>query len=108
MTKTRRKTLIADTLTDEQKRQAAEAMVLLFAASKRIDKDGDPVAHTIKQVRQHFDTLKMFRKATGLDVSFALVIDELISARRLHVINGFVLVRDMYAPDPQFIVKPID
>jgi hypothetical protein len=93
--------------TPDDKRQRAIKMILDFAGSKRVDQDGDEVAHTIKAVYAHFDTQKAFEKSTSLECCWRILIDELVRSGRIRVTNGFCWLppeprwSEMQEPDGQ-------
>lgn len=83
--------------TPEQLYGYAEKLVLDYCA-EQVDKveDGQPyrASRTIKQLRNHFSTLKVDELGVKLKVSFNALIDDLIKQRRIIVTNGFVWVRE--------------
>jgi hypothetical protein len=83
--------------TQEELHEYAVKLVLDYCA-EQVDKveDGQPyrASRTIKQLRNHFNTLKADELGVKLKISFDRLIDDLIKQRRIIVTNGFVWVRE--------------
>lgn len=80
-----------DKLTPAQKREHARSLILAFCREKR-RLHGDLRHYSLKQLRGHFDNLKMIEVERKLCVQFRELIDGMIRAGEVRVTNGIVWV----------------